>query len=153
MRPLLAALLLLATTLQAQPLADRIPADALLYAGWAGSDALAPAYANSHLKGVVDASNLPALFADLGPAITRRLELEKNSPLEAFTKNVLPTLLSTGESVWHHPTALYVGPLNLTAKVPLPRLAILCSAGKDAQAMVDSIGKLIAQLAPNAPLQ
>ena len=60
----------------AQPLADRLPSDALLYVGWAGSEKLGPAYSQSHLKGVMNASNLPQLFSELFPKIARRLQLE-----------------------------------------------------------------------------
>src|SRR5262245_32673120 len=50
----LAVLILAARFAAAQPLADRLPSDALLYIGWAGSDKLGEAYSKSHLKGVLD---------------------------------------------------------------------------------------------------
>src|SRR3954464_3277065 len=56
----------------AQPLADRVPADALLYVGWAGSEHLAPAYAQSHLKGLIDAP--PPLRAAPSQGLEGRVE-------------------------------------------------------------------------------
>src|SRR2546421_8705992 len=50
---LLIAILLLPCTLLAQPLADRIPNDALFYVGRSGSQNLGPAYDGAHLKGVI----------------------------------------------------------------------------------------------------
>src|SRR5438552_3037967 len=46
----------------AQPLADRVPADAIVYIGWRGTQDLGPAYNGSHLKAVVDASDFVATW-------------------------------------------------------------------------------------------
>src|SRR5258706_13323397 len=137
----------------AQALADRIPSDALLYVAWAGADKLAPAYAQSHLKGVLDSSNLPELFSELGPRIVRRIQLEQMLQGDPVAKELLPALLSLGESVWRSPTALYVGPLDHSGKVPMPKVALLCQAGKNAQALSDSATKLSAELPPDAPFK
>src|SRR5882757_1564916 len=137
----------------AQPLADRIPSDALFYVGWAGAEKLGPAYAQSHLKGVLDSSNLPELFSELGPRIVRRIQLEQMLQGDPVAKELLPALLSLGESVWQSPTALYVGPLDYSGKVPMPKVALLCQAGKNAQALSDSATKLSAELPPDAPFK
>ena len=64
----LAALLgLAAAGRAAAPLDNRVPQDALLYFGWAGSDALQPQYAASNLKSFVDASTAPAFIAQQLP--------------------------------------------------------------------------------------
>ena len=47
----------------AQVLADRLPADTVVYVGWAGTDALGPAYEKSHMKGLIDTLKLPELVA------------------------------------------------------------------------------------------
>ena len=47
----------------AQPLADKVPANSLIYFGWRGSDDLGPGYAESHTKAILDQSNLPAVFS------------------------------------------------------------------------------------------
>jgi prepilin-type processing-associated H-X9-DG protein len=137
----------------AQPLADRLPADALLYVGWAGAEKLGPAYAQSRLKGVIDASSLPELFSELGPRIVRRLQLEQMLQGDAVAQEVLPALLTLSESIWKKPTALYVGPLDYSGKVPMPKVAILCEAGKDAQALSDTVNKLVARIPADAPFK
>jgi prepilin-type processing-associated H-X9-DG protein len=138
---------------RAQALSDRVPSDALLYVAWAGADKLAPAYAQSHLKGVLDSSNLPELFSELGPRIVRRIQLEQMLQGDPVAKELLPALLSLGESVWASPTALYVGPLDLSNKVPMPKVALLCQAGKNAQALADSATKLVAEIPEGAPFK
>ena len=56
----LAALTLLlapaARPASAQPMIEHVPADAVLYMGWSGTDALGPAYTTSRLKAVLDAT-------------------------------------------------------------------------------------------------
>jgi hypothetical protein len=137
----------------AQPLADRVPADALLYVGWAGSEHLAPAYAQSHLKGLMDASSLPQLFAEIAPRIVRRVQLQGMMEGEPAAREVLPALLGMGETSWRRPTALYVGPMDYSGKVPMPRVAFLCDAAKDAQAFANAASKAVAEIPPNAPVK
>src|SRR5688572_1676395 len=96
---------------RAQPLADRLPADAILYVGWAGADKLGPAYAGSNLKGVLDASNLPELFTDMLPKVARRLSLEFQMQDDPTLKEIIPTALSTFSTLWHKPAAIYLGPV------------------------------------------
>jgi hypothetical protein len=137
----------------AQPLADRIPSDALLYVGWAGSEKLAPVFADSHLKGVLDVSSIPELFTDLGPKFVRHLQLQQMLQGDPVARDVLPAMLTAGATAWSKPTALYVGPLDYSGKVPMPKVALLCDAGKDAQALADAAGKLIDQIPPGAPFK
>jgi prepilin-type processing-associated H-X9-DG protein len=142
----------IASSAAAQPLADRVPADALLYVGWAGTEKLGPAYAQSHLKGLMDASSMPQLFSELGPRIVRRVQLQGMMEGDPAAREVLPALLVAGEIAWRRPVALYVGPMDYSGKVPMPRVALLCDAGKDAQAYADAYAKAVAQIPPNAPV-
>ncbi len=137
----------------AQPLADRVPSDALLYVGWAGSEKLAPAYATSHLKGVLDSSEIPLLFTDLGPKFVRHLQLQQMLQGDPVARELLPAMLTIGGTVWSKPSALYVGPLDYSGKVPMPKVAILCDAGKEAQGLTDAANKLIEQMPPDFPVK
>ena len=149
----LGLVLVLAQRALAQPLADRVPADALFYAGWAGAEKLGPAYAQSHLKGLMDASSMPQLLSELGPRIVRRIQLEQMLQGDPAAKDLLPTLLALGESAWKNPTALYFGPLDYSGKMPTPKVAILCQAGKEAQGLADNLTKVVAQLPPDVPVK
>ena len=130
----------------AQPLADRVPADAALYIGWQGSQTMPPAYANSHLKAVVDASNFGALITDFAPRLIQRFG--QGNPNIASAMKAITTF---GTPLWQHPSALYVASVDFTAPdAPRPRLAILCQAGPDADALLAQL-KPIVDAATNSP--
>src|SRR5690348_4322261 len=57
----------------AQPLADRVPGDALIYVGWAGSESMGPGYQGSHLQAVLDASKMSELVNQALPRIVQRI--------------------------------------------------------------------------------
>src|SRR6267142_6647843 len=69
----LAALLLVCDIAVAQPMADRVPSDAVVYIGWQGSDSLGTPYEKSHLKGVIDSSNIPQFFSEFLPRVIEHL--------------------------------------------------------------------------------
>ncbi len=60
----------------AQPLADRVPADAIIYVGGLGTQSMPAGYAQSHLKALVDASNLQELCKTFLPALIERVGKE-----------------------------------------------------------------------------
>lgn len=112
---------------RAQVLADRLPTDALLYAGWAGSDALGPAYDASHFKAFLDSLNLP-------PSLAERFTAAFAAPADA-PQNTLFALLS---AVAKSPSAVYVGPPDFAQNPaqPVPRIAIISRLGKDPAAQL-----------------
>ena len=59
---------------RAQPLADLVPADAIIYVGWVGTGSMGAKYETSHFKAVLDASNVPAVFETLLPQFVQRVE-------------------------------------------------------------------------------
>ncbi len=145
---------LLACAASAQPLADRIPADALVYVGWAGADKLTPAYAQSRLKGVVDSSNLVELFSTLLPKVAARLEKENDPESQLLAKEIVPLLADIAPLVWKNPSAVYFGPLDFSGKQPIPKIAVFCQAGADAQALGDKISGFITPKIPaDSPLK
>ncbi|MHB1156272.1 MAG: hypothetical protein ACYC26_05470 [Phycisphaerales bacterium] len=54
-----------ATSFGGAPLADRLPDDAIIYIGWAGSSKLGPGYEQSHMKALIGKSDLKALAAQV----------------------------------------------------------------------------------------
>src|SRR2546427_13232245 len=58
----------IASSASAQPLADRVPADAIVYVGWRGAENV-PGYNESHLKAILDQSNIPAVFSQMLPQL------------------------------------------------------------------------------------
>lgn len=137
MRNLLAALLVLALTTftHAQPMADHIPADAVFYAGWAGSEKLGESYNQSHLKAVLATSDLPKLFTEFFPKLVDKIG--QNDPHRG---RVATFLGSVGAQFWRHPTAVYFGGFDFSnPREPQPRIELVCDAGADAVDLVKQL--------------
>src|SRR5437870_4282062 len=88
----------------AQPLADRIPQDAVAYIGWSGSESMGPGYANSHLKAIVDSSNLAQLASESIPRLLERIGKDDEE-----AQQVTALITAIGGPMWRHPSALYFG--------------------------------------------
>lgn len=117
-----------------QPLADRVPAGAIVYVGWAGSSELGGEYEQSHLKALMDDSGLRELF---GTAIGNAIE---KAP-EAEAREALGLIREVAGVVFKHPTALYVtheGPIDQP-----PGVMIICDAGADAERLKGRLQPII----------
>src|SRR5688572_15842850 len=90
--------------LRAQPLADRVPEDAIVYFGWCGASGLPSGYQQSHLKALLDESNLPELFSQFMPALVQKIAREEPEAGEG-----LNAFMTISRSMWQHPTAFYFG--------------------------------------------
>jgi prepilin-type processing-associated H-X9-DG protein len=131
----------------AQPLADRIPADAVIYVGWAGADSMGPGYDGSHLKAILDAADVPRFVNEVLPKAIDRFGAQQGVDVK-----MIDTFRDVMRPVWRHPTALYVGPVDMAnPRQPVPRVALLCDAGVEAGAMRDRLNHL-AGMAGNAPV-
>ena len=95
----LLALLLSPLAVFAQPLADRIPDDALIYVGWRGVDNPSPGYAGSRLKSFLDASAVPQVINELLPKLLAKMA-EKDPNAAMFTEIV--GKLGPGEVLARH---------------------------------------------------
>ena len=123
--------LFLPSSLFAQALADRVPADATAYFGWKGTDDPGAGYAQSHLKALVDASHIAQLVDETIPQLIKKYG--GNNPQVGEAMRVLDTV---GVSMWRHPSALFIGKIELAHGQPKPpHVAILCQAGADAGAL------------------
>src|SRR6478672_9151219 len=91
---------------RAQPLVDRVPQDAVVYIGFAVSESMGAGYAASHLKAVLDASDLPKLMKE---SVPRFLENLGHQDEDAATLTGLLTTI--GGPMWRHPSAIYFGGL------------------------------------------
>ena len=123
------------------PLADRVPGDAIVYAGWAGSDALSGQYDTSHLKAIIDASDLPELFSKVVPQLIQRVAKDNQQAAD-----IMQQVVAIGAPLWKHPAAFYFGGIDWNGPQPTPRLALLCDAGTDAPALAERLSKLLENL-------
>src|SRR5580700_406539 len=103
-----------------QTLADRVPSDAQIYIGWKGSDDLGGGYAGSHLKAVMDSSQISQLFTDSIPQLVDRLT--QNDPDAARQAHVV---LDCAMAVLRHPTAFYFEGVQYGPNgPPMPKIAL-----------------------------
>ena len=122
---------------QAQPLADRVPQDVVFYVGWRGSSNFGPAYEASHLKAVLEASNLRKVFSEFLPALSQRVakdEPEAGQALQRVTQ-IVTTLC-------RYPTAFM---FNDVTEQGMPRVVLICQAGEEAQALHAQLQALLTE--------
>jgi prepilin-type processing-associated H-X9-DG protein len=132
--------LLLPLAVIAQPLADRVPNDALIYIGSRGLDSMGPGYEGSHLKAVLDASDFSQLVNEFLPQV-----LQKVGQQDPESGEILSAISAIARPLLKHPHAIYVGGLDMTGPQPMPRIAVLCQAGADAPQFLAAVQKLIAK--------
>lgn len=145
MKRSLAGLFVLAAcvgSVSAQSLVDRVPDDVMLYAGWAGADAVAEDYAKSHLKPVIESSKIPGLFGKFLDEAEKKLVAARPTAAEPMR-----LLREFGKPMWKYPSALYFRDLAGWKKRagPTPRVALICQAGADAPKLAGELTKLLAQ--------
>lgn len=133
--------LLFVTAAHAQPLADRVPEDSLLYIGWCGTADPAPGYQGSHAEAVLRGSNIPKLIDQTLPAMLT--ELGRRDPK---ARPGLEALRVLSRAAIRYPTAFFIETFDTTnPRKPVPRMALICQAGNDAPALHKLIGDLIAK--------
>jgi hypothetical protein len=123
----------------AQPLADRIPQDAVAYIGWCGADSMGPGYDGSHLKAVIEASNVAELVNQSLPRLLERIGQDDED-----AARMTGLLTAIGGPMWRHPSAIYFGGVDSTnPDFPMPKLALICDAGKEGKKLVADLDKAI----------
>ena len=130
--------MLLPQCVLAAPLADRVPADAIVYVGWQGSRAAGPAYQASRLKQLVDVSDIGQMRGFI-ERLAVRLGRDDASVAEAAQM-----LTPVADVLWASPAALYVGPIAKNAAGEQPgdapvRMVLIIDAGP---AAADTAAKL-----------
>src|SRR5438874_2407468 len=102
-----------------QALADRVPDDALVFVSWQGSQGMGAGYEQSNFKAFLEASNVPQLMNDYFPKLLQKLAQQE--PQVGMGIGFASPVVGP---MWRHPSALYVGPVDLSnPKQPQPRLA------------------------------
>jgi prepilin-type processing-associated H-X9-DG protein len=134
------------TSLVAQPLADRVPGDAILYVGWRGANDPGAGYNSSRLKQIVDQSNISAVMNDFLPRAMKRIGMIDKDANEA-----MGYVNSFGSALWKYPSAFYFAGIDAKpGQQPMPRLGFICQAGAQAKEIQDKIEQLMAK-APEVP--
>ena len=123
----------------AQPLAERVPGDAMFYVGWRGVDDMGPGFDQSHFKAVLGASEVGKLMTEFVPdmmAAEARSKPEEAARLELLGL-LLPTMYKRGGAVFIGP-AFFGGDGEMT-----PRLGLVVDAGADAPVLEAKVNAVI----------
>src|SRR5687768_5357519 len=92
---------------RAQPLADRVPDDAIVYVGWFGDESIGSDYDQSHLKAVLYDSELGQVFDEFVPQVIQRIAREAGGAGEEEIQQVTDMLAALGAPMWKRPTAFF----------------------------------------------
>lgn len=132
----------------AQPLVDRVPGDAVVYIAWGGAETMGAEYGTSHLKAVLDATDMPNKL----PEFVRQL-MKKIGEEDADAKAQAEIVAVIADAMWKHPTAVYFAGLDFPdAGPPMPKAAVLCHAGTDAPDLVAKLKRILEQAGEESPL-
>jgi prepilin-type processing-associated H-X9-DG protein len=131
---------LICVPVSAQPLADRVPSDAAVYFGWKGTENLGSAYSGSHLKAVLDSSDLVNAWEKLRPQLLQKLA-EQNPEQQQIAADVVSVLATLAR----HPSAFAFSGMNFDANQPMPKQALVCRAGTESASLLEKLGKLASQ--------
>jgi hypothetical protein len=108
------------------PLADKLPGDTMVYAGWKGSAAIGAAYDKSNFKGFLDAIELGKLI-EMGMQ-KARIEAGDNARKIADIK----LMEKLAPNVLKYPAAIYFGGVvDVKVENPVPKLAFIVECGKE----------------------
>jgi prepilin-type processing-associated H-X9-DG protein len=135
----IALVLLCVFQCRAQPLADHLPADTILYAGWSGVEKLGPGFDDSHFKAVLDASSVHELINEFLPAVTKKVAESNPDAAQA-----LPMVTAVLQPMWKYPTAIYFGGVEFGQGPPMPKFAILIEAKDQADAVLQGLSNPLA---------
>ena len=121
----------------AQPLADRVPADAVLYVGWQGAEDPGKGYTDSHAAAFFEAAQLRRFIDQLLPQLAAKVAEE--SPREA--SQVLIATLMIQQSM-KHPGTLFIALSAGGGEMGPPvRFGFVLKAGDQAQKIADVLSK------------
>jgi prepilin-type processing-associated H-X9-DG protein len=145
----LVGLLLSPVFASGQALADRVPADAMVYAGWRGVADLGPGYPQSNLKAVLDDCDVRQFIDDFLPAVLDRIGRE--NPQVSQVSEILGTIAKPS---WRRPTAFFFAGVDLPQNgPPVPHLGVLWQPGRDTDSLLQQLQQLTAQAQPPFPLK
>lgn len=118
------------TQSHAQPLADRVPGDAMIYWGFKGLENMGPGFDQSRFKAVLDASEAAKFMSEFVPAMMAAEA--RDNPSDAARLEMLGVLLPT---IYKRGGAVFVAQPIMSGNEVTPRLGMMVDAGPDADAL------------------
>lgn len=151
MRRLLAfaVVLIAAAVAPAQPLADRLPADTIVYLGFTGTQNV-PGFAGTHAEALLQQSNLPEIFRQVIPQAIAKAKQKQPGDAEQ-----MQAAYEIASLVARNPTAVFFAGLRMPEQggEPLPKLGIVCRVGGEAEALRLKIANKIREGDADSPVR
>jgi Protein of unknown function (DUF3352) len=132
------ALLLAPVVTFGQALVDHVPGDAEIYFGWSGIDSPVAGYDQSHLKALLDSSQVSQFFEDSLPRL-----IDHISQADKATGQKIRAHWDALAPLVAHPCAFYFGGMDSAGGPPMPKIAFICDAGADADKIQNQLNQLI----------
>src|SRR5689334_8371264 len=129
----LLVVLCLAAVAPAQPLADRVPSDAIVYIGWRGTNDPGANFAGSHTEAVLKDSAISKIVTETIPSLVQLVEKKAPEGAEAAR-----TVGAIAKAASKYPTAFYV---SYAKDGATPRSGFLIQAGTDRDALIAQVQK------------
>jgi hypothetical protein len=139
--------LCLAMFAQAQPLVDRVPADAMVYVGWRGTNDLGAGFAGSHAEAIAKESRFSALIDQTLPALVKfaGTKSAQAGPIAEASRVILTSAL-------RYPTAIFIVPGDAQTK-GVPRFAMVCRPDKDADKLLQQFNFFVNSIGQEVPVK
>jgi prepilin-type processing-associated H-X9-DG protein len=125
----------------AQALADRVPADSIVYVGWRGSQSLGAGYDRSNLKAFLAESQIPQFCDEFLPKLADRISREDKDAAQAIS-----VFRAVAGPMWRHPSAFFFAGVDLSdPNMPKPHLGLISQAGNEAAELQAQVKALLQQ--------
>ncbi len=112
---------------RAESFANRVPADAVAYFQWAGTDALGSAYSQSHAHGLLATLDLQKALEKLVATHAAKAHPDETDAQRQAREQMAEEWIATA---WKTPTAVYVGPVDFSdPEKPGVKIAIFSKVG------------------------
>lgn len=129
------------------PLAEHVPASAVVYAGWRGADVMQPSYQQSTLKAVIEDAGLKDRWLPMYRELLARAEEEvKHEPVPAMrddAQRMLQLAEALPDIAWRRPWAVFLTNIDFTGAEPLGRVGFLVDAGPMRQQVVSLVDAML----------
>ncbi|MGH7213984.1 MAG: hypothetical protein ACREIT_04405 [Tepidisphaeraceae bacterium] len=131
---LLTAIVAAPVVVAAQPLAERVPGDAVVYLAWQGYGSVGKEFEKSRLRAVVAEVNFRTMWDEYIPKMIAKIG--EKDPKGAET---MREFLKLAKPMWQHPTAMFLAGLGDEENANTPKLGLLCDAGDEADALMQTL--------------
>lgn len=139
----------LASAVSAQPLADRIPADAIVYIGWQGTEGTGQAYEQSHMRALLQASRMSELLTKVLPQAAEMFADDPDDGGQLIFREFARMTSDVAGPMWNRPWAITFHGIEPGPR-PKPMLTFWSEPGPQSGQVRQSLQRFIDSIGPAA---